>query len=477
MRVRSSLAALSLLAVSAGLACDARTSGTNLGPGAGGGAPGEPAPAGGSMGGSESPGEPGAELTGDLWLRNGTVVDPARRTAELRDVLIAGQRIAAVVPHGTAPASRVPSVDVSGKWIIPALVDLHVHVHGNAPLETNGPGVAPIQDLGVRGAPKLLARAGVGAFLDLFWPEAEIFGARDSQRARPDGAADIYAAGPCITAPRGHCTEYGVPTTTVTSPADAEAAIQKLAARKPDVVKVVYDTFMAEQFRMPTVSKVTLEALTRASRARGLKTVVHIGKWQDAADAVAAGASAITHLYEAAPPPALLTSMKQAGTYWIPTLVAYTNALLMAQEPALVADPFTKRHVSDAILKTYEGVSPQSPSVAWQAAYVSSYKATVKAFHDAGVPIALGTDTGNPGAFAGVAVHRELELYVAAGLSPWDALAAATSTPARFLGAPYGVGKGDLASVVVLDASPIADIRNTRAIHMVLVRGQRVPEP
>lgn len=76
--------------------------------------------------------------------------------------------------------------------------------------------------------------------------------------------------------------------------------------------------------------------------------------------------------------------------------------------------------------------------------------------------------------FLGWSVHRELERYVEAGLSPWDALEAATTAPGRFLRRPWGVEPGDEANLVVLDGSPIEDIRNTRRIRAVILRGEVV---
>lgn len=85
-----------------------------------------------------------------------------------------------------------------------------------------------------------------------------------------------------------------------------------------------------------------------------------------------------------------------------------------------------------------------------------------------------GTDAGNPGVIQGFTMHRELEVYVEAGLTPWQALASATVTPGVFLGARYGMRSGALANLAVLSASPVEDIRNTQKIEMVFVRGKAV---
>ena len=85
-----------------------------------------------------------------------------------------------------------------------------------------------------------------------------------------------------------------------------------------------------------------------------------------------------------------------------------------------------------------------------------------------------GTDGGNPAVFQGYSVHRELRLLVEAGLSSWDALAATTINAGRLLGRKWGMEIGDEGTLVILDASPLDDIRNTERIHAVILRGVAV---
>ena len=85
-----------------------------------------------------------------------------------------------------------------------------------------------------------------------------------------------------------------------------------------------------------------------------------------------------------------------------------------------------------------------------------------------------GTDGGNPAVFQGYSVHRELRLLVEAALSPWDALAATTINAGRLLGRRWGMDVGDEGTLVILDASPLDDIRNTERIHSVILRGMTV---
>jgi imidazolonepropionase-like amidohydrolase len=102
------------------------------------------------------------------------------------------------------------------------------------------------------------------------------------------------------------------------------------------------------------------------------------------------------------------------------------------------------------------------------------------AMHRAGVPLLAGSDAPNPGVVPGIALHQELELLVRAGLTTMEALQTATRNPARYLGMADSLGTveaGKLADLVLLDADPLADIRNARRIHAVIANGRVVREP
>jgi imidazolonepropionase-like amidohydrolase len=98
----------------------------------------------------------------------------------------------------------------------------------------------------------------------------------------------------------------------------------------------------------------------------------------------------------------------------------------------------------------------------------------VSALRQAGIQLLAGTDVVELGMFVGWSLHRELKLFVQAGLSPWEALATATINAGHFLGKDYGIQPGAEGSVLVLDASPIDDIWNTTKIRMVVHHGQVV---
>jgi len=318
--------------------------------------------------------------------------------------------------------------------------------------------------------------AGVARFLDLFSPEDSILALRNRQQAGSVPGAEILAAGPCLTATKGHCSEYGVPTRIVDSPEDARREVTALAAKKPDVVKVVYDHETYSGRSMPSIDKATLEAVVATAREHGLKTVVHVGTWQDVRDAVEAGAAAVTHTPSPAEIPAGLPAlMASRGTYHIPTLAVQADWARYLDAPALLDSPLLASLASKPLLEGYRKAPPDSGRMArwlaWQRRIGPGNLESVRELHRAGVPMLTGTDGGNPAIFQGYSVHRELALLVEAGLSTWDALAASTTNAGRFFGRKWGMTAGSEATFLVLEKSPVENIKNSETIFRVINRG------
>ena len=405
----------------------------------------------------------------DLYISNARVLDVTARKTETRNILITGGRIAGF-PAVKPPSFRGEVIDANGRWVMPALSDMHTHSVGN--FRPSG----GFQQMSAERVATTALYAGVARYLDLFSPEDSIFAARARRLAAKTPGADIFAAGPCLTATRGHCSEYGVPTRIVDTPADATREVNAVARKKPDVVKVVYDHQSYGGRSMPTIDRQTLAAVVAAARANGLKTVVHVGTWADVRDAVLAGAAAITHTPQGMPPSDLVALMVQRGTMHIPTLAVQGDYSRFAEDPTLLDSPLLASVVGANMVALFK-TPPAAGMTGWleyQRTMRKSNADAVRALAVAGVPMITGTDGGNPAVFQGYSVHRELRLLVEAGLSPWDALAATTIHAGRLLGRKWGMSAGDDASLIILDASPLDDIRNTERIQAVILRGVKV---
>ncbi len=413
-----------------------------------------------------------ADSTNRLLLTNARLIDPAAQTVQHGALRIEGDRIDAVL-------EEVPSdfdgrtLDLDGKWVLPGLVDTHAHSFGNS-----APG-EQMQMLYTEGVAKVMLYTGVTAFLDLFSPEDYIFELRNQQRTEGFLGADIYAAGPILTCPDGHGTEYGVPTRTVTSPEDARQTVDSLAARQPDVVKLVYHPYHTNRF--PSMDRPTMEALVETAQAHDLPTVAHIQGWRGAHEAVTAGVNAITHTPSSLPPDSTVATMTEQGTAWIPTLTVHTEGAYLIQHPERLQNDLLKAVADSAIIAAYRDTSEVPRRIqAWierQSQHRTTRLQAVGKGAEAGIPILAGTDAGNVGTFQGYSLHRELLLLTEAGLSNWEALAATTTAPAQFLNAPFGLQSGNRANLLILNASPLEDIRHTQDIHRVIYHGRVVNRP
>lgn len=405
----------------------------------------------------------------DMALTGAVVLNPVDESTHRGVVVIEDGRILSLA-EDLPPDFDGPILELDGRFLIPALADLHTHSFGNA-----SPGGMP-QLLGPQGTANAALFNGVAFVLDLFSPEEMIFAFRDGQRADGPQGAMLFAAGPCLTATDGHCSEYGVPTRIVDTPEDARREVTELARAAPDVVKIVYDHQSYGGRSMPTVDLGTLTAVIETARQHGLKSVVHVGTWQDMREAVLAGADAVTHTPGPQPHPADLAAlMVESGTYHIPTLAVQSEFARIVDDPRLLDDPQLVESVPQALRDLYRGFDASQPAfqgwLDYQSALTQPNREAVKSLADAGVVMLAGTDGGNIGIFQGYSVHRELELLEAAGLSRWAALRSATTDASRFLGHRWGVEPGDEATLLVLDASPLESVANTKRIHALIQAG------
>jgi imidazolonepropionase-like amidohydrolase len=224
---------------------------------------------------------------------------------------------------------------------------------------------------------------------------------------------------------------------------------------------------------MPTIDRATLEGVVRAARTNGLKTIVHVGTWDDVRHAVLAGAAAVTHTAEGPPPADIPALMVKHGTFHIPTLAVQGDYARYIDDPTLLDSPLLAAMVGEKTLALFKAPPPPQMEgwVTLMRASRETDVASVRTLAAAGVPMITGTDAGNPAVFQGYSVHRELRLLREAGLSAWDALRATTINAGQLLGRKWGTDVGDEGTLIVLEASPLTEIRNTERIHTVIQRG------
>jgi imidazolonepropionase-like amidohydrolase len=405
----------------------------------------------------------------DLILKNATLLNPGKQSVVRASLLIRKgliEKIAKSLPE--TEGARV--LNLQGKFVLPGLWDMHVHAWGNTNPQA-GADPKRVQFLGFKGSAEAMLQCGVTGFLDLGAP-VSIFRLREEQRFGDGEGADLCASGPMFTCPGCRYSDYGAMAGLVKDSEEARAALNDLAAQGPDVVKLVYDRSGKEKNMEPAL----MTALVAGARNRGLKVVAHVGTWQDVREVALAGVAAFTHVPPAPLPKGLGELLKKKKVVAIPALSAQVEFLGLVEDPKRLKDPLLSRVVSAEFLKDYGQPEKYEAKIketlARRRALAAASRAALKDLVKAGVKVLAGSDASTPGCFQGYTLHRELENLKAAGLSNWQVLKAATTEAAAFLGSKQGLARGDEACLVVLDASPLEDIGNTRKIHMVIQHGK-----
>ena len=422
-------------------------------------------------GGPATPAEPADVAIVGAQLIDGTGGAPIPDSV----LLIRGDR---VVAAGTRADTGVPAeaevVDGAGKTVIPGLVDMHVHYLGDrATIDRQFRtqlyfGVTTARSIGADGpdlVPLML----------------------EAHAGRPD-APRVFTAGRGFTAPDGFNAALAQQPATEE---EARELVRQLARQGVHFVKMWVNAVPEPG---ETISPEIRTAIVDEAIANGLVPVAHIDDEADGRQLVEAGLRDFLHstvltfgpgagapVDDPEPSAEFIRMSVENGVAFTPTLSIIQNNWHFAERPELLEDPELRAAFDADALARWE--DPEARAEVVEAPEFEDRKAAfrqvqdfVRTMHDAGVRVALGTDAGTPNVPMGWGVHHELELYVEAGLTPMQALVAATATGAR-LTPPVGDAEfgtlevGKIADLVVLDADPLADIRNTLRIDRVMKGG------
>ena len=367
-----------------------------------------------------------------------------------------GPRSAVTIPDGANV------VDVSGKYIMPGMINAHGHVGATVGLNGNG-GYSTSNLLRQLG---LYARYGVTAVNSLGGDGEQGFALRNEQYDSELNRARIYVAGSVVVG-------------------DSEAAIRDEVNRNADMganfIKVRIDDNLGASQKMP---RSFFEALVDQAHIRRLPVAVHLYYLDDAKFMLETNADIIAHsVRDLAVDQEFINMVTEKDVCYIPTLTREVSTFVYESVPGFFSDPYFLKEVEPAIIE--ELSAPERMSRIAGSRSAQTYKAqlptamaNVDTLYESGVRIAMGTDTGPPARFQGYFEHMEMHMMVDAGMSALDAIRSSTGVAAECIGmGDIGtLEPGKWADFSVLTENPAEDIRNSHSIESVWIAGNRVQD-
>jgi len=373
-------------------------------------------------------------------------------------------------------------IPADGKWIIPGLIDAHVHAESDDDLKT-------------------MLKWGLTSVRLMAEDVAAAHALATASRERRD-IPEVFPAAPIFTT-KGGWWDQGEPADAhvdrfPTTAEAARAAVRKAKELGSTEIKLMLDDMSwcrAPKPPLPRMMADVAKALIDEARRQGLRATVHAPKLADAKEAIADGATALAHGVIEPLDDVTIAAMKKRSIFYIPTMDIFE---FLADTRKFVDSVLAETGIADTQGATGHGPSwlqgwllprtvQQYRSPEYSERYRDRYpnfenvkqrlpalRQNLKALQAAGVPVALGTDMW---AFPGLAVSIEMKLYVGAGLTPLEAIRAATQTASRSLGIDRDRGTlepGKRADFLVLTADPLQDVSGVRRIDGTWKAGVRV---
>ena len=400
-----------------------------------------------------------------VLIKNITLIDGTGAAPVVgASVLVEGGRFSKISTNVVAAPEGIAVVDGTGKFLIPGIIDSHIHLPGGRA------GVGNRQMLINRPvALKSLASylySGVTAVYDSGNNAEFIYGIREDERAGRVLAPRIYATISLIAPPDGHgCCAGG---TVIYDYEDGVKKLDALFKMKPDLLK-----FTRERRGMgpvgrdiPLLETGLMNKLVAYAHQEGIRTTVHVSEVELAREAIEAGTDAFAHtvyLDDANADFAALIAEK--GIILSTTMTRIEADTTFLDEPIYVATIPEETRNKIRASERFNG----SPYTGWLSSLRPAIMNNIKVLHEAGVILAMGTDRS-----LGPLPHQELEVIVESGITPLDAIRIGTLNAAAYIGVDDEIGsieEGKLADMLLLEADPSADIRNTTLIHSVYKGG------
>ena len=411
-----------------------------------------------------------------LLIENVTLIDGTGKPPQAgTSVLVQGNRIELVRDRAIQAPSGARRIDSTGKYLIPGLMDMHVHIAGipDGNLYV-GSKKGDAERVGIRALHSYLY-SGVTAVFDSGNHPDFIMGLRAKERAGEITSPRIFAAGGIVTVPGGHGDVEGA--TLVNDWPEAISKLDEHIARKPDMLKLTYERRgWGSRPMIPTLDLELMERIIEYYNDHGIRATVHASNETRTREAIFAGVDALSHPISIRGPItedfARLMGAKQIPA--VSTLTIGENYSRLVDSPEFLDQPLYKATLEPSEierLKTEErNKQKERPWTWWMKIMTPIAQENLRMVHEQGGIVVTGTDQT-----LGPALHREMELLVAAGIPPADVIRCATLNAAIFLGKSDDLGsveEGKLADLVLLNADPTEDINHAKRISLVVKDGQ-----
>lgn len=408
----------------------------------------------------------------DVVLIDGT----GRGAINQVSVLVQGDRIRTVKKGKFTGFQRDAAqiINGEGKYLIPGLIDVHVHLTGSVKVTKDGLRKVNIdQKKGVRALHGYLY-SGVTSIYDSGNIPDYIFALRDQERTGKIHSPRIFATGGIVTYPGSHGSGPGA--TLVNGWPGAIPLLERHMKHQPDILKLTLEERgWGARPLVPKLPLPLMKNIIEYYNDRGIRTTAHIASELRARQAIFVGIDALSHPVITGPITEEFTRLM--ATKKIPmatTLTIGENYSRLVEHPeylnqALYQAVLTQEEIHQLKNKTRERYKIMTWTW-WMKIMTPIAQENIRQLNAAGAVMALGTDQSS-----GPAAHREMELLVAAGIPELEVMTIATLNGAKFLGKEGDLGsvtEGKLADMVLLNSNPLVDIRNVKSINTVIKNGK-----
>jgi imidazolonepropionase-like amidohydrolase len=414
-----------------------------------------------------------------VLIEHVTLIDGTHAPQPDMTVAVEGERIASVTPSALARGLRGRRIDAHGKYLIPGLMDVHIHLRGGfdpGPSPDAEPG-PPNRQEGVEALASFLY-AGVTTVLDVGNRPEHILPLRADERAGRILAPRIFATGNLITYPGSHGDRVAL---RISDFEKDKALLDKhIAEQQPDVLKLTLEEEgWGSRPMIPLMPVELLAQIIRYYNLHGIRTTVHVSSELRSLEAIYAGSDTLAHPVIQGPvSDSFVKLMAAKKTPFASTLTIGDNYNRLVEHPEFLDEPLYIASFSAADrahLKSETRAEWKSRTwTAWMKVMTPIAEENVRKVHAAGGVVACGTDQSS-----GPATQRELELLAAAGIAPLDVIRIATYQSAVFLGKADQLGSidsGKVADLVLLSKDPTTNIDNAKSIVFVMKGGRIIDE-